>query len=150
LSWVHLATDRRVRLLQALGQHPAGLTLGQALTAIGEAGKRSRAATVVMLNGMRKQDQVAYQPPDPRTWRPGTRPSGTYTLTPAGQDWLVKHGFSIEDGPAAVPVTTGAMEGDRGLVRHSTARPGQAPAGATTSVFDPARIFAARTPPDRS
>lgn len=133
------ASDRRVRLLQALAQGGEGLTLLAAVSAIGEEGRAANRATVVMLRCLRGEDLVGYTPaPAGLELARG----GTYCITPEGLSWLEEHGLSPEDEPEC-EVTTGAMHGDHRQVLQTTAVAGQVPPGTfVASVFDLARQVA--------
>jgi hypothetical protein len=128
-----MASDRRVRLLQALAQGGSGVPLREATLLIGEAGRPSERATVVMLRQLRKERLAAYAPP--AHGDEFTR-GGLYSITPEGLTWLEDRGFDPLGEPD-VEIITGAMQRDRRTVVLTVAVAGQVQPGTfVTSVFD--------------
>lgn len=124
---------RGLRLLLALAEAAAGLTLEAAVAALGEEGRKSHAATVTMLKNMRDRLLVEYEL---RPARQG-RPAGLYSITPAGRALLQQRLAALDLAalPACAPIETGSMRGERQTVVRSTASRCQVPAGAIASVF---------------
>lgn len=132
MSWVPRATDRRVRILQALASSTDGLSLEEVGATMGEWGRRSKSYINRLLRVLREEKLVAYTPPPPGQERTH---GGLYAIDDGGRDWLEAHGFSDAGGDDEA-VHTGAMYGDVPTVLQTTASAGQAPAGALSFVFD--------------
>jgi DNA-binding PadR family transcriptional regulator len=130
------SSNRAERLLLALDHEPEGLTLVEAVAALGEEGRKSHAATVTMLKQMRDRGRVAYKV-DLDTPGAGRR-AGVYRITPLGRAWLLQIDPSVQEllpQPDASLLATGSMQGEAPTILRSKARNGQAPAGAIASVF---------------
>jgi hypothetical protein len=125
------SSKRALPLLRALEESHEGLTLMEALAALGEAGHSARCLVVRELKKMRLRGWVDYGPDADHQGSP----RGIYTMTLAGARWLEQErARSVVLPPPEIP--TGAMRGEMACVVRTIALPGQAPRGIARSVFD--------------
>lgn len=89
---------------------------------------------------MRDRMLVAYAVPQGQQGRP----MGVYTLTSSGGALLQQRLAALSSAalPAAAPIETGSMRGERRMVVRSTASECALPPGAITSVFHLAQAIA--------
>lgn len=118
-------TTRRVRVLRALKLHPAGLKLAALGDVLQETKVQTNGPVWYQLKQLIEQGYAMAE---------GLRRSRVYRITPAGVAYLE----DLEAGRAHViqrrPRRPHNEKFDR-VVIHSTARLGQAPLGAISSVF---------------
>lgn len=119
--------SRRVRILLALDSDEQGLTLTDVGASLDESGRDMARSRVVAIKGLRNDGLVEYRLPHGSRGKGG----GVYLLTDAGRA-AIEH---LRGTAAAVTLATGAMQGEKGIARWSTAEAGQVAACKGNWVF---------------